>query len=99
VSFPLGGNRVPGYKRRKWLWGNKDAADFRRPVRRACQSRRLFTALDDSGLATLQAEAPAMSPTAPRGAFRVVGDNPDIAAMVRQGIRRAQDKLIDLSMR
>jgi hypothetical protein len=59
----------------------------------------VFTALDDAGLATLQAEAPAMSPTAPRGAFRVVGDDPDIAAMVRQGIRRAQDKLIDLSMR
>ena len=34
-----------------------------------------------------------------RGAFRVVGDDPEIAAMVRQGIRRAQEKLIDLSMR
>ena len=43
--------------------------------------------------------ASAMTPSGSRGAFRVVGDDPEIAAMVRQGIRRAQEKLIDLSMR
>src|ERR1700733_5232645 len=47
----------------------------------------------------MAAGASAMTPSGSRGAFRVVGDDPEIAAMVRQGIRRAQEKLIDLSMR
>ena len=48
-----------------------------------------------------------MSPSGPRGAFHVVdGKNarsaaaaPDVAEMVRQGIQKAQEKLIDLSLR